>query len=147
MHDTRSNACFTGDVFGLSYREFDTANGPFILPTTSPVQFDPDALHASLRQLVALDPAAMYLTHYGRVGDVVRLADDLHAQIDAMVAIARAVHGKPDRHAALVEALTGLYAGRAAAHGWMQGREALASLLAVDIELNAQGLEVWLDRG
>lgn len=146
VHDVRTNACFTGDVFGLSYRDFDTANGPFILPTTSPVQFDPDALHVSIRRLVALNPAAMYLTHYGRVEDASRLADDLHAQIDAMVGIARAAHGKPDRHAALTEALTDLYAGRAVAHGWMRGREALVSLLSMDIELNAQGLEVWLDR-
>jgi len=146
VHDVRSNTCFTGDVFGLSYRDFDTANGPFILPTTSPVQFDPAALHASIRRLVALQPAAMHLTHYGRVEDVTRLADDLHAQIDAMVAIAHAAHGKPDRHAELAEALTDLYAKRAVAHGWMQGRAALVALLGMDIELNAQGLAVWLDR-
>lgn len=146
VHDARSNTCFTGDVFGLSYREFDTANGPFVLPTTTPVQFDPEALHASIHRLVALQPAAMYLTHYGRVEDIERLAADLHAQIDAMVAIAHAAHGRADRHAALTEALTDLYAARAAEHGWMHGREALTALLAMDIELNAQGLEVWLDR-
>ena len=146
VHDVLSNTCFTGDVFGLSYRDFDTANGPFILPTTSPVQFDPEALHASIRHLVALAPAAMHLTHYGRVENVAKLAGDLHAQIDAMVAIARAAQGKPDRHAVLTSALTDLYAERAVAHGWTQGREALAALLGMDIELNAQGLEVWLDQ-
>ena len=146
VHDVRSNTCFTGDVFGLSYRDFDTTNGPFILPTTSPVQFDPEALHASIRRLVALEPAALHLTHYGRVEHVAKLADDLHAQIDAMVAIARAAQDQPDRHAVLTGALTDLYAGRAAAHGWTQGREALVALLGMDIELNAQGLEVWLDQ-
>ncbi len=146
VYDKRANACFTGDVFGLSYRDFDGANGPFILPTTSPVQFDPEALHASIERLVALKPAAMYLTHYGRVEPVDRLAADLHAQIDAMVALARAAHGKPDRHAVLVESLADLYAARAEAHGWRQGRDALRQLLGMDIELNAQGLEVWLDR-
>ncbi|WP_329743251.1 MBL fold metallo-hydrolase [Dyella sp. A6] len=146
IHDRQANVCFTGDVFGLSYREFDTTKGPFILPTTSPVQFDPEALHASIERLVALHPEAMYPTHYGRVEDVERLAGDLHTQIDAMVGIARATDGRPDRHAALLEALTDLYAGRAAAHGWTGGREALHTLLVMDIELNAQGLEVWLDQ-
>jgi glyoxylase-like metal-dependent hydrolase (beta-lactamase superfamily II) len=145
IHDARANVCFTGDVFGLSYREFDTGNGPFILPTTSPVQFDPDALHASIDRLVALQPEAMYLTHYDRVENVAKLATDLHQQIDAMVALARAAHGRPDRHAALIASLTDLYAERAEAHGWRQGREALCRLLAMDIELNAQGLAVWLD--
>lgn len=145
VFDARANVCFTGDTFGLSYREFDSANGPFILPTTSPVQFDPVALHASIDRLLALRPTAMYLTHYGRVEDVERLAADLHAQIDAMVALTRAAAEQPDRHAALVASLTDLYAERARAHGWTHGREALCQLLAMDIELNAQGLAIWLD--
>ena len=146
IHDERANVCFTGDVFGLSYRDFDTSQGPFILPTTSPVQFEPEALHASIERLIALRPEAMYLTHYGRVESVERLAADLHAQIDAMVALARSADGRPDRHEVLADSLTGLYAARAADHGWRQGREALRQLLETDIELNAQGLEVWLDR-
>lgn len=146
VHDVRTRACFTGDVFGLSYREFDTANGPFILPTTSPVQFDPEALHASIDRLVALQPAALYLTHYGRVENAQKLAGDLHQQIDAMVALAHAADKQVDRHAFMLEALTDLYAGRAEIHGWTQGRKALAEWLHMDIELNAQGLAVWLDR-
>lgn len=146
IHDPRAGVCFTGDVFGLSYREFDTARGAFIVPTTSPVQFEPEAMHASIRRLVALRPQAMYPTHYGRIEDVARLADDLHAQIDAMVALALERRTHPDRHAALVDALTDLYASRAQAHGCTQDRAALAALLATDIELNAQGLAIWLDR-
>ncbi|HEY9513191.1 MAG TPA: MBL fold metallo-hydrolase [Rhodanobacter sp.] len=145
VYDARANVCFTGDVFGLSYRDFDTTAGPFILPTTSPVQFDPPALHASIERLLALHPQAMYLTHYGRVEDVERLAADLHAQIDAMVALAHAADGKPDRHDLLVNTLTTLYATRAAAHGWPGGRAGLRELLQMDVELNAQGLGVWLD--
>lgn len=146
IYDERANVCFTGDTFGLSYRELDTDRGPFIIPTTSPVQFDPDALHASIDRLISLKPAAMYLTHYGRVEQVERLAADLHAQIDAMVALALEADRGPDRHATLKAALADLYATRAEAHGWLQGRETLASLvLGMDITLNAQGLEVWLD--
>ena len=147
IYDEKANACFTGDTFGLSYRELDTERGPFVIPTTSPVQFDPEALHDSIDRLLAMKPEAMYLTHYGRVEQVERLAADLHAQIDAMVALAREANGKPNRHETLKSALADLYASRAEAHGWLQGREALESLvLGMDITLNAQGLEVWLDR-
>ncbi|MFC4526594.1 MBL fold metallo-hydrolase [Dyella halodurans] len=149
VYDEQANACFTGDTFGLSYREFDTAKGPFVLPTTSPVQFDPDALHASLRRLVALKPEAMYLTHYGRVTDVERLALDLHAQIDAMVAIAHAAQqdggDATQRHQRMRSALSDLYGTRARTHGWHGDRAALLEILGMDIELNAQGLGVWLD--
>ncbi|HKT28556.1 MBL fold metallo-hydrolase [Dyella sp.] len=146
IYDEQANVCFTGDTFGLSYREFDTSQGPFILPTTTPVQFDPDALHASIDRLVALKPAAMYLTHFGRVEQVERLAGALHAMIDAMVAIARNAKDSTDRHARLVHELTQLYAARTAEHGWHGDRETLVHWLGTDIELNAQGLGVWLDR-
>lgn len=147
IYDALANVCFTGDTFGLSYREFDTQRGPFILPTTTPVQFDPEALHTSINTLLALKPEAMYLTHYGRVESVERLAGQLHSLIDAMVAIALEVKDQPDRHAQLVHALTELYAARTAEHEWRGDREALMHWLGTDIELNAQGLGVWLDRG
>ena len=43
-HDLDHDDIFSGDTFGISYREFDTAAGPFVFPTTTPVQFDPEAL-------------------------------------------------------------------------------------------------------
>lgn len=144
--DERSGCVFSGDTFGLSYREFDTARGAFIIPTTSPVQFDPDALHASIRRLVALDPPAIHPTHFGPVADVRRLGDDLHDTIDAMVALAQRHAGDLYRHAALAEAIAQLYVERVHAHGCTLSVEGIRNLLAIDIELNAQGLEVWLDR-
>lgn len=146
IYDRQSNTCFTGDTFGLSYRDLDTDQGPFIIPTTSPVQFDPEALHASIDRLLALKPAAMYLTHYGRVEPVERLGADLHAQIDAMVELAQAADRQADRYQHLRDSLSKLYFARAEAHGWTKGREALEALaLDMDITLNTQGLEVWLD--
>ena len=37
LNDPASRGVFTGDNFGISYRELDTANGEFIYPTTTPV--------------------------------------------------------------------------------------------------------------
>ena len=95
--DERSRGFFAGDTFGLSYREFDTDAGIWLLPTTTPVQFDPVALRASVERLLAEQPACMYLTHYGRVPaigaerltDVQRLGRDLLEQVDEVVALGR----------------------------------------------------------
>ncbi len=144
--DESSRSWFSGDTFGLSYRELDSAQGAFIVPTTSPVQFEPEAMHASIERLMAQAPDAMYLTHYGRVQDATRLAADLHAQIDAMTAIARACAGRADRHRALAAALGELYLERARAHGCRLDDAGVLRVLGMDIELNAQGLECWLDR-
>jgi glyoxylase-like metal-dependent hydrolase (beta-lactamase superfamily II) len=146
IFDARSRAFFSGDTFGLSYREFDTERGAFILPTSTPVQFEPEALHASIERMLSYKPEQMFLTHYSRVTDVARLAKDLHDQIDAMVAIGTAHSGDSDRHAGITAGLANLYISRARAHGCMFDDLHIRELLAMDIELNAQGLEVWLDR-
>ncbi|HPI61843.1 MBL fold metallo-hydrolase, partial [Zoogloea sp.] len=65
--DTKSRAFFTGDTFGLSYRALDVGGKPSIFPTTTPVQFEPEAMHASIRRMEAEQPTAMYLTHYAQV--------------------------------------------------------------------------------
>lgn len=145
--DQRSRAWFTGDTFGLSYREFDSARGAFVLPTSSPVQFEPEPLKASIRALLARDPESVYLTHYGRVGEVQRLGGELIEQIDAMVRLAREAHAAGgDRHARLTAALADYYASRARAHGSPLSDAQARAALAIDVELNAQGLAVWLDR-
>jgi len=146
IHDARSGAFFTGDTFGLSYREFDTARGAFILPTSTPVQFEPDALKASIERMLGYAPKQMFLTHYSRVTDIERLARDLFVQIDAMVAIARAHADTADRHTRIMNDLADLYIVRARAHGCTFDAARVRELLAMDIELNAQGLEVWIDR-
>lgn len=143
--DEHSRSWFTGDTFGLSYREFDTAAGPWIMPTSTPVQFEPEALKHSITRLLAKQPQCMHLTHYGRVADVPRLAGLLDQQIDAMVALAQGLRQAPDRHAALLAALTELCRGQLQHHGVADVDAALAGL-ALDLELNAQGLSIWLDR-
>jgi len=145
--DEDSQSWFTGDTFGLSYREFDTARGAWLLPTSTPVQFEPEALRASVERLLARSPRAMYLTHYGRVGDVPRLGALLLSLLDEMVALGRRIAAPGEtRHAALCEGLSTIYRTSLAEHGCTLDAPALQSLLALDVELNAQGMAIWLDR-
>lgn len=148
--DARSACWFTGDTFGLSYRELDGPQGPFILPTSSPVQFEPEALKHSIARMLGYQPQGMYLTHYDRVGqsyaEVQVLAQDLYAQIDAMAQLGREADGQPGRHALLLQGLSRLYLQRAHAQQVPVDDAVIERLLAMDIELNAQGLACWLDR-
>ena len=144
--DQRSRGFFTGDTFGLSYREFDSDQGAWLLPTTTPVQFEPEALRASVQRLLAFEPSCMYLTHFGPVGDVVRLGASLLDQLEAMVQLGRSLRLHPDRHAALKRGLAALYEQRLQQHGCTLGREQALDLLAMDLELNAQGMGIWLDK-
>ena len=144
--DEASRSMFTGDTFGLAYRELASARGALVLPTTTPVQFEPEALHASVDRLVSHGPRQMILTHYSRVTQVERLAADLHRETDELVALGRAVDGRPDRAARLRAGVRELFRGWVRDHGTPLPPERVDELLALDVELNAQGLEVWLDR-
>ncbi len=146
LWDECSRSFFTGDTFGLSYREFDTAQGAWVLPTTTPVQFDPVALRSSIERLLSFSPDAMQLTHFGRVTNVAALGVSLLAQLDELVAASLSLRDQPDRHARLVQALRAMYLARVAAHGCRLAAEKAIALLCADIELNAQGIAVWLDK-
>ena len=145
LADPASNGVFTGDSFGISYRDFDTAAGEFIFPTTTPVHFDPPEAHKAIDRIMALSPQCLYLTHYSRVADLPRLADDMHRRIDAFVAIATR-HATDSRRTESMETSMFEYLrGELEKHGFEADDATLHSLLDVDVALNTMGLEHWLD--
>lgn len=145
--DVHSRGIFTGDLFGLSYREMDVEGRQFIFPTTTPVQFEPEAMHASIDRLLTFKPEAMYLTHYSRVDRVEAQASQLHRLIEAMLEIARGAAGdRSERHLAIKAGLTHLLLDEAATFGCLLPESELLALWETDLELNAQGLGVWLDQ-
>ncbi len=146
--DPHTRGCFTGDTFGISYREFDQAESPWLFAPSTPVAFDPDAWLASLDKLMALNPQAMYLTHYGRVDDPAGRVDAVRESIRALTEIALAEEGNldPGRPARLKDAVRRHLIESAQAHGVDMDHGRIAELLTLDTDLNAQGLEVWLQR-
>ena len=146
VEDEVADGVFTGDCFGLSYRDLDTDAGPWIFPTTTPVQFDPDAMHATIDRIVGLGRSYVYLTHFSRLGDVPRLAEAMHRRLDRVVEIALAAEGEgAERHEALTTSLRAYYLDELRAHGCGLSEAEIDHVLGIDIELNAQGIEFWLD--
>ena len=146
IRDSRSGHLFTGDTFGMAYREFDVDGRRFIYPSTSPSQFDPAALHRSVEMIAGFKPAAVYVTHYSQVRNVPQAAADMHRLIDAQLQIAqREKDSGEERHQRIKQGLAALIQSEAATRGWARQGEAACAVLAGDIELNAQGMEIWLD--
>lgn len=148
--DSQSGHIFTGDVFGLAYKELLLEGRAFIFPTTSPVQFDPQALHASIDRIMSYQPGALYLTHFGRLQAPAPQALELHRLVDAHVAIARqaaqTLSSGAERHAYLLDQLTRLLLDETSRFGSPLPPEQISDIFANDLELNAQGLGVWLDQ-
>jgi len=137
---------FSGDTFGISYRALDTPQGPFILPTSSPSQFDPDQLISSIDRMMSYVPDSMYLMHYSRVTGTPRLAAMLKSQIREFVRIARECESLPDAHNAVRAAMMELWLKLLQQQGSTLAVEEVSKWLETDLELNAQGLLIWFRR-
>jgi glyoxylase-like metal-dependent hydrolase (beta-lactamase superfamily II) len=142
--DPMASAVFTGDCFGISYRELDSAAGPFIFPTTTPVQFDPDPAHATIRRLLSYKPERAFLTHFSCVHAPAALAPQLHRDLDEYVKIAEARRDDADPEASIRAALRDWTFNRLDEHGVDPDPEFRDEVLRMDMALNAQGLAVWL---
>lgn len=146
VRDSKSGHIFAGDTFGLSYRELDLEGKQFSFPTTSPTQFDPPALHRSIDRMLSYGPEAVYVAHFGQVRDLARLATDLHRLIDAHAELGERHRGAgAERRRFLKEGIADLVLAESARQGWRLPREKLLEVFSFDVELNAQGLESWLD--
>ena len=112
----------------------------------TPTQFDPVAMHASIDRLLSFKPDSIYLTHYGRVGDIPKLGSDLRRRLDDIVGIAREVGGTgAERHSEIKRKLTEYLLAELNQHGCPLPVAHALDIWETDLELNAQGLEAWLD--
>ena len=146
IHDREGDAVFTGDTFGISYRELDVRGRPFIFPATTPTHFDPDQAHGSIERILSLKPSACFLTHYSRVTDLERLAEDLHGDIVAFAEIAHRCAGVAHREREIARLMKAYLFARLDEHRFPDSPKRRTAALAMDIELNAKGLCAWLDR-
>ena len=146
IHDRAANVLFTGDTFGISYRAFDTEQGGFIFPATTPTHFDPEQAHASIERLMARNAEACFLTHYSRVTDLERMAEDLHGDLVAFTEIARRCADQPDPLDAMEKMMHAYLGARLDEHGVADDEALREEWLEMDVHLNAQGLVSWLQR-
>ncbi len=137
---------FSGDTFGVSYRDFDIDGREFIMPTTTPVHFDPEALCNSVDRLMSYRPQAIYLTHYSEVRQLSRLAREMKDRVRAFAELGRRHHGTLDRSARLRRGMYAMLSDWLDGHGYPGDDAERHRLLDDDVELNCQGVEVWLDR-
>lgn len=143
--DEASRGWFSGDMFGVSYPWFRFPGGDFVLPSTTPSQFDPQTYLESLELLGRYKPQRMYLTHYGELLYSSEKARLLALQIEAYCEFA----ASDAVDAAQLQEQLGDHAVQLM-HQFGANDAAteveLKDSLKFDIRLNAQGLLVWQNR-
>lgn len=142
--DSQSNSVFTGDTLGVGYRALRNESHAFIMPTTTPVQFNPDALHASIDRVMSYAPGTLYLTHYSAVTPSPRMIAGLHEQIDDYVMLTQKAADSGDQFGTILAKELNEYLVRRCMNELSNVNEATArKWIKLDADLNAQGLVFW----
>jgi len=139
--DETSRGWFTGDMFGVSYPWCRFATGDFVLPSTTPSQFDPETFLSSLQLLGSYSPQRLYLTHSGELKYTAAASALLARQIAAYSEFARTLD-PVDLQAQLMDYTLDLLRQ----FGACAAQADLRDKLVFDLRLNADGLQAWRRR-
>jgi hypothetical protein len=96
--------------------------------------------------MMSYAPESSYLMHYSRVTGTPRLAEMLKSQIREFVRIAKECGSLPDAHNAIRGAMLDMWLKLLQQQGSTLSTGEVSDWLAGDLELNAQGLLIWLQR-
>ena len=143
--DHKTNSVFTGDTLGVGYRALRSDSAVFVMPTTTPVQFDPDALHHSIDKVMSYQPDTLYLTHYSALKPSPTIIAGLHEQIDDFVMLTQqAADSEPkDFEKALEQSITEYIVRRCQNLLPDLDLSTIEKWVSLDASLNAQGLAFW----
>ncbi|MBF0588549.1 MAG: MBL fold metallo-hydrolase [Magnetococcales bacterium] len=145
--DEDQQTLYTGDAFGISYRVYDRGENALIFPSTTPTQFEPEEMMRVIDRVDAMGLRWVHLTHFGRLPYRRALADQLGRGVERMVGFAETAPEEPKaRRSHLTEAFEAMLMGDLLAMGISLEQAELRRMLGVDIRLNVQGLEAWLER-
>ncbi len=142
--DEQTNSIFTGDTLGVCYRALRDEHHSFVMPTTTPVQFNPDALHKSIDRVMSYTPSTLYLTHYSAVTPSARIIAGLHEQIDDYVMLTqKAADTTQEFEANLAKELNEYLVRRCVNELDGVDEQTARHWIKLDADLNAQGLAFW----
>ncbi len=142
--DSSTKSVFTGDTLGVGYKALRSDTHAYIAPTTTPVQFNPEALHASIDKVMAHQPETLYLTHYSAVTPTAKIIAGLHEQIDDLVMLTEQASETGDQFEQTLTQSVNDYLVQRCLNELPELDEGLVrSWIKLDAGLNAQGLAFW----
>ncbi|MEO8877730.1 MAG: MBL fold metallo-hydrolase [Polyangiaceae bacterium] len=138
VDDPKIESVYTGDSFGLVYPDLQK-NGRFALPSTSPTGFDGALAKQSLEKILSLGEKFVCLTHYDAYADGRAIATQLNRFLDRAIQWVDDAAKSDEPVDAMTARLAKAWDAAITEEAPHFGPEE-KKLLALDIELNAQGL-------
>ena len=140
--DKQTESMFTGDTFGISYRDLDKENEVYIFPSTSPVQFDPEALIKSIYKIMEYKPQRVCLTHFAAIKPTQKVVDQLIDGIHFVSNLAKKYATENDAELIIQDEMMNYFLKGIEKIG-NDDLEFCRDRLKLDVEINTQGLIYW----
>jgi len=140
--DKQTESMFTGDTFGISYRDLDKENEVYIFPSTSPVQFDPEALIKSIYKIMEYKPQRVCLTHFAAIKPTQKVVDQLIDGIHFVSNLAKKYATENDAELIIQDEMMSYFLKGIKKVG-NDDLEFCRDRLKLDVEINTQGLIYW----
>jgi len=140
--DKTTKSMFTGDTFGISYRDLDHQDELYILPSTSPVQFDPEALIQSINRIMEFKPERVCLTHFSAIKPTKKATNKLIESIHFVSNLAIKYADKNDSESIIYKKMMDYFLEGLNEIGF-QNNDYAKDRLSLDVLINTQGLIYW----
>ena len=140
--DRMTESMFTGDTFGISYRDFDYGDEIYIFPTTTPIQFDPYELIKSVNKLMKYKPKRICLTHFGAIKPKNKVVEQLIDGINFMSSLGIEYAAQVNAEEKIQNAMMDYFLQELQKMGFTD-QDSCREKLKFDVELNTQGLIYW----
>jgi len=140
--DKQTESMFTGDTFGISYRDLDKENEVYIFPSTSPVQFDPEALIKSIYKIMEYKPQRVCLTHFAAIKPTQKVVDQLIDGIHFVSNLAKKYATENDAELIIQDEMMS-YLLKGIEKIGNDDLEFCRDRLKLDVKINTQGLIYW----
>ncbi|MGI2326847.1 MBL fold metallo-hydrolase [Planococcus sp. YIM B11945] len=143
IYDPVSHGVFAGDTVGIRYEQLVDEGIDLFLPSTSPNQFDPKAMHQAIERLRAMELGAIYYGHFGMTTRPNAALKQVSKWLPIFLEEAEAVFTEGKGSDILAQRLFELVANELRAQGVQGGRE-VYSIIELDLQVSSMGLMDYL---
>jgi glyoxylase-like metal-dependent hydrolase (beta-lactamase superfamily II) len=140
--DKQTKSMFTGDTFGISYRDLDHNNQVYIFPSTSPVQFDPEELIKSIHKIMEYNPQRVCLTHFAAIKPTHKVVEQLIDGIQFVSNLAKKYATEDDAKLLIHNDMMSYFLKGFEKIG-VQDLDFCRERLELDVKINTLGLIYW----
>lgn len=139
IYDPVSNGMFTGDTVGIRYEQLIRDGVDLFLPSTSPNQFDPEAMRRAISRMLGMNLDCIYFGHFGMTNNPNKALRQVSEWLDVFVEEAEAVVVEQKSHEVLAQRLLGRVRGYLREMEVPDDHE-VYGLIEVDMQVSSMGM-------